>query len=193
MKNYFILASFTWILFIACKEKKKSLDQEAPTQNEAPISALSIIRGQLNHLDTSLYQVIKTETIGNRRDSAFVKREDIKRFAEPFLSLPDIAGENYYDNYTEDKFVDAEQNTLNITSIAKNDSAEIQKQIMIISLSPTDNSKVQSIFIDRVIPKNDSTVEQKLFWVLDKYFSVRSIIEKENQPEKIHTTKVTWQ
>ena len=193
MKNYFILASFTWILFIACKEKKKSLDQEAPTQNEAPISALSIIRGQLNHLDTSLYQVIKTETIGNRRDSAFVKREDIKRFAEPFLSLPDIAGENYYDNYTEDKFVDAEQNTLNITSIAKNDSAEIQKQIMIISLSPTDNSKVQSIFIDRVIPKNDSTVEQKLFWVLDKYFSVRSIIEKENQPDKIHSLKVEWQ
>ena len=122
-----------------------------------------------------------------------MKQDEIRKFAQPFLSLPEIADEGYYEKYTEDKLIDIEQNTLNITSIAKSDTAEIQKQIVIVSLSPTENSKVQSIFIDRYIAKGDSTIEQKLFWVLDSYFSIRNIIEKENQPEKILTTKVTWQ
>ena len=193
MKNYILLTPFLLVLVIACKEKERSSKQEEPPAKESPISALSIIKGQLNHLDTSLYQLIKTETIENRTDSIFLKREEIKRYAEPFLSLPDIANEKYYENYTEDKLIDAGQNTLNITSLAKNDSAEIQKQIIVVSLSPDENSKIQSIFIDRLIPKSDSTIEQKLFWVMDKYFSIRSIIEKEHQPDKIHSVKVEWQ
>jgi hypothetical protein len=55
------------------------------------------------------------------------------------------------------------------------------------------SGKVQSIFIDRYISSKDSTVEQKLFWEIDQYFSIHSIIEKENQPEKTRFTKVAWQ
>jgi hypothetical protein len=49
-------------------------------------------------------------------------------------------------------------------------------------LADVSNGKVQSIFIDRYIPSKDSTVEQKLFWEIDQYFSIRNITEKENQP-----------
>jgi|GEM_PF-1022791 len=192
MKNFLIISALTIIFFTACKEKKDPVKEKEPKEDR-PISALSIIKGQLNHLDTSIYEVKKFETTNNVTDSAYLKQDEIRKFAQPFLSLPEIADEGYYEKYTEDKLIDIEQNTLNITSIAKSDTAEIQKQIVIVSLSPTENSKVQSIFIDRYIAKGDSTIEQKLFWVLDSYFSIRNIIEKENQPEKILTTKVTWQ
>lgn len=192
MKNFLIISALTIIFFTACKEKKDPVKEKEP-KDDRPISALSIIKGQLNHLDTSIYEVKKFETVNNVTDSIYLKRGEIRKFAQPFLSLPEIADEGYYEKYTEDKLIDIEQNTLNITSIAKSDTAEIQKQIVIVSLSPTENSKVQSIFIDRYIVKGDSTIEQKLFWVLDSYFSIRNIIEKENQPEKILTTKVTWQ
>lgn len=192
MKNYLIISALTIIFFTACKEKKDPVKEKEP-KDDRPISALSIIKGQLNHLDTSIYEVKKFETTNNITDSVYLKQDEIRKFAQPFLSLPEIADEGYYEKYTEDKLIDIEQNTLNITSIAKSDTAEIQKQIIIVSLSPTENSKVQSIFIDRYIAKGDSTIEQKLFWVLDSYFSIRNIIEKENQPEKILTTKVTWQ
>ena len=89
--------------------------------------------------------------------------------------------------------IDAQQETLNITSTARNENAEIQKQIIVIALADVTNGKVQSMFIDRYIPSKDSTIEQKLFWEMDKYFSIGSIIEKENQPDKTHFTKVTWQ
>lgn len=189
MKNYLIV-SILFVAFLAgCKEKK----QGSNSQKDQPISALSIIKGQLNSLDTSLYEIIKYESDSTKTDSAFLKREEVRKIAEPFLSLPEIADRTYYDKYTEDKLIDAEQNTLSITSISKIDTAEIQKQIIIVSLSPTSNSKIESIFIDRYLPKGDSTIEQKLFWVVDKYFSIHNIIEKEGQPDETHSTKVTWQ
>ena len=186
MKNYLILPALIAIFFAACKEKKE-------TNQEPPISALSIIKGQLNSLDTSLYEIIKYETTDNITDTVYLKREEARKFATPFLTLPEIADKDYYKNYTEERLIDAQQETLNITSTAKNENAEIQKQIIVIGLADISSGKVQSIFIDRYIPSKDSTVDQKLFWELDKYFSIGSIIEKENQPEKTHFTKVAWQ
>jgi len=186
MKNYLLFPALIAIFFVACKQKTE-------TKQEPPISALSIIKGQLNSLDTSLYEIIKYETADNITDTVYLKREDVRKFAAPFLALPDIADKEYYNNYTEERLIDAQQQTLNITSTAKNENAEIQKQIMIITLADVSSGKVQSIFIDRYIPSKDSTIEQKLFWEIDKYFSIGSIIEKEKQPDKTHFTKVTWQ
>jgi hypothetical protein len=186
MKNYSIISALIAILFVACKEKKES-------NQEPPISVLSIIKGQLNHLDTSLYGITKYETTDHTPDTTYPKREEIREIAAPFLSLPEIADKNYYKNYAEERLIDAQQETLNITSTAKNENAEIQKQIIVIALSDVSSGKVQSIFIDRYIPSQDSTIEQKLFWEIDNYFSIGNIIEKENQPEKTRFTKVVWQ
>ena len=186
MKNYLIFAALLAILFAACKEKKE-------TSQESPISTLSIIKGQLKGLDTSLYSITKYETTDNITDTTYLRREEVRKYAEPFLSLPEIADKEYYKNYTEERLIDAQQETLNITSTAKNENEEIQKQIIVITLSDVSSGTVQSIFIDRYIPSKDSTIEQKLFWEVDKYFSIGSIIEKEKQPDKTHFTKVTWQ
>jgi hypothetical protein len=186
MKNYLIVLTLIAILFSACKEKKEA-------KQEPPISVLSIIKGQLNHLDTSLYGVTKYETTGIITDTTYLKRDEIREFAAPFLSLPEIADKNYYKNYTEERLIDAQQETLNITTTAKNENAEIQKQIIVIAMADISSGKVQSIFIDRYLPSKDSTIEQKLFWEIDNYFSIGSIIEKENQPDKTRFTKVAWQ
>ena len=186
MKNYLIIPALIAILFSACKEKKEA-------NQEPPISVLSIIKGQLNHLDTSLYGITKYETADNITDTIYPTRDEIRTIAAPFLSLPEIADENYYKNYTEERLIDAQQETLNITSTAKNENAEIQKQIIVIALGDVSSGKVQSIFIDRYMPLKDSTVEQKLFWEIDNYFSIGSIIEKEKQSEKTRFTKVIWQ
>jgi hypothetical protein len=186
MKDYLIISALIAILFAACKEKKEA-------NQESPISVLSIIKGQLNHLDTSLYGITKYETADNTTDTTYLRRDEIRKSAVSFLSLPEIADKNYYKNYTEERLIDAQQETLNITATARNENAEIQKQIIVIALADASNGKVQSIFIDRYIPSKDSTVEQKLFWEIDNYFSIGSIIEKENQPEKTRFTKVAWQ
>jgi hypothetical protein len=186
MKNYLIIPALIAILFAACKAKKEA-------NQEPPISVLSIIKGQLNHLDTSLYGITKYVTANNITDTIYPGREEIRTIAAPFLSLPEIADKDYYKNYTEERLIDAQQETLNITSTAKNENSEIQKQIIVIALADVSIGKVQSIFIDRYMPSKDSIVEQKLLWEIDQYFSIGSIIEKENQFEKTHLIKVAWQ
>lgn len=188
MKNYLIVHIFTVILLVACKQKKE-------TKDEPPISAVSIIKGQLNHLDTSLYQLIKIETNGNITDTSYLKREEITRLAGPFLSLPEIANGTYQDKYDEERLIDAQQQTLSITSTPnpENENAEIQKQILVIDMADMSNGKVQSIYIDRFLSSGDSTIQQKLFWEIDRYFSITDIIQKDNQPDRTHRTTVAWQ
>jgi hypothetical protein len=188
MKDYIILSVFAIILIAGCKQKKEEKKEKA-------ISAISIIKGQLKQLDTSLFAFTKYETVNNKIDTTYLKREEAVKFAEPFLSLPEIVNSSYTDKYNEEKLIDAQQQTLNITATptAKNDNAEIQKQILIIDLTDASSARVQSIFIDRYINSGDSTIEQKLFWEIDKSFSISSIIEKENQPDKTHFIKIAWQ
>ena len=188
MKNYLLVHIFTVVLLMACKGKKE-------TNEEPPISAVSIIKGQLNHLDTSLYQLTKIETNGNITDTSNLKREEITKLARPFLSLPEIANGKYRDKYDEERLIDAQQQTLSITSTPKpeNENAEIQKQILVIDLTDISNGKVQSIYIDRFLSGGDSTIQQKLFWEIDRYFSITDIIQKDNQPDKTHRTMVAWQ
>jgi len=188
MKNYLILPALIAIFFAACREKKE-------TKQEPLISALSIIKGQVNKLDASLYAFIKYDNKNdNKPDTTYLKREEVRKFTEPFLSLPDITDKMNYKKYTEERFIDAQQETLSIISTLKNgEISEVLKQIMIIDVADISNGKVQSIFIDRNITSNDSTIEQKLFWQIDRYFTINNTIIKENQPDKTHFTKVAWQ
>ena len=187
MKNYLILLAFTIILIPACKEKKEA-------KQEAPISALSVIKGQVNKLDTSLYAFTKYYRNDSISDTTYLKREEVRKFTGPFLSLPDIADKEYSKKYTEERFIDAQLETLSIISTLKDEeNSEVLKQIMVIGVSDISNSKIQSIFIDRYIASNDSIIEQKLLWEIDKYFTITSTTIKENQPEKTDFTKVAWQ
>ena len=88
MKNYLVIPVLIAILFVACKEKKEA-------KQEPPISVLSIIKGQLNHLDTSLYGITQYETAGTTTDTIYPRRDEIRSIAAPFLSLPEIADKNY--------------------------------------------------------------------------------------------------
>ena len=185
MKNYLIIPALIVILFTACKEKNKSTE-------EMPISAVSIIKGQLKHLDSSLYQIIKIEKVGDITDTTVLKREEVRKYAASFLDLPEIANDDYAKNYAEDRVIVPEKQTLNIISTAKG-STEIQKQIIITDLMDLSNGKVQSIYIDRYKSVGDSEIQLILFWEIDKSFSIDSIIQRKDQPERTHRLKVEWQ
>src|SRR5689334_23288191 len=112
MKNSWFTLLIGLALIIGCKDKKNEKQEEA-------ISAISIIKGQVHRLDSSMYSFIKLERNGNRFDTTYLKRDEIRKLAEPFLSLPDITEKKIYKKYTEEKLIDAQQETLNITSLLK--------------------------------------------------------------------------
>jgi len=186
MKNYLFVPIGLLVFLSACKEKDTTTDGPA-------LSAIPIIKGQLKDLDSSLYQFRKIEIRNDVSDTSFIRREEVKNYAQPFLSVPDITVKNYSKNYTEDRLIDAEQQTLNITSTAKKENAEIQRQIVIAGLADFSSGKVKSVYIERYLPSSDSTLEQKLFWEIDKSFLITNIVQRENQPDKIHRVRIEWQ
>jgi hypothetical protein len=190
MKKIFLYPVFLLGCLAACKEKSKKSEEA----KDPPISALSIIRGQLNHLDTSLYQLMKYEIREDgKTDTAYIKREDIRGYAKVFTDLPDIAETRYQKSYTEERLIDETQNALTITHTAKDEKQEIQKQILIVNLEDAESGNVQSIYFDRILSAGDSSVQQRLLWQIDRFFQAASITQKENQAEKVHTLRLTWQ
>jgi hypothetical protein len=185
MKRSLFYAVGLFLLIVACKDKGDSNKEQA-------ISAISIIKGQLNHLDTSLFQIAKYETTGAGTDSAWLKREQVREYASPFLSLPDISDKKYKNQYTEERLMDAGEGQLSITYTAKEENAEIQKQIFIIKLEDISSGNVHSIYIDRFMQHKDSLVQQKLYWELDNFFSIGTIIQRTNAPESTYQLKVEW-
>lgn len=188
MKNYWIIPVLVITLNTGCKGKKA---KEAETQ-EPPISAISIIKGQLNKLDSSLYAFMKLERHGNKTDTTYLRREEIRKLAEPFLSLPDIADEKNYEKYTEERLIEADRETLSITSNLKDgENSEIQKQLVTVDLSDVSSGKIQSVYIEAYKIVGDTAIEQKLFWEIDKYFTI--LTEKGERQEKSEFVKVQWQ
>lgn len=142
-----------------------------------------------------MYAFTKFERNGNKTDTTYLKREEIRKLAEPFLLLPEIADKNYNKKYNEEKIMDAEGQTLSIITTAKdeNQDAEIQRQMIIIGLADISNGNVKSIFIDSSKKSGDSIIEHKLFWEIDKSFSIQRAIIKETEPEKANYIMVAWQ
>jgi len=89
--------------------------------------------------------------------------------------------------------IDDGQNSLSIISTTKNDDLELRKQIIIVPLNELATGKVKSIYFDQHIEKDNMSIDKKLFWQIDEYFQVATIIQTKNLPEQIHTVKVTWE
>src|SRR5918993_2428186 len=91
----------SFLIFItACKNRKKS--ENSP--EFFPVS--SFLKGQVKNVDTSLYRIIKIETVDNRTDTSYLKREEFSKAAQDFTRLPDIGSDKYYDDYEETQMYD---------------------------------------------------------------------------------------
>jgi hypothetical protein len=183
MKKPLILFVAFMVIF-SCKNKKQEEDT-----NFFP--ALSFIKSQVAHVDTSLYSIIKIVKTDSTADTTFIKREQFKEAAKDFLSLPDITSGKLKDDYEETKLYDNDLQQAVLNYMPKDQGAEIQRQEVMIQPNPN-GDQVKSIFINLIKNDGDSTVQKVLFWQVDKRFKVVTTVHKANMPEKTQTLEVVW-
>ncbi|HEY6506144.1 MAG TPA: hypothetical protein VIZ28_19345 [Chitinophagaceae bacterium] len=178
-----IIACFL-LLFSGCKAKEAEKDFFIP--------AVSIINGQVNHIDTSLYYIIKVtlkDTVWG--DTEYIRREDVRLLARDFLELPELSKKNY----VEENIPGPSDYLSTILYKPVNpDKADIQQLQLIIDprLAETGQNVVKSIYIDRSFSNRDSSVQKKLLWRMDHSFQVTTTLQKKDQPETQSTYKVIW-
>lgn len=190
MKKLNFLSPFLiLLLFVSCKEKS------AETTKTGFFPALSYIQSQVALVDTSLYTIYRLEQRdSSKTDTLYVRREEFRRLANDFLSLPDITKGKLSKDYKEEEIVDESLNAVILTYLPQQpDKVAIQRQEVVITPNPAGESKVKSIYFDYRVTTKDSSVEKKLLWQNDRYFQVLTLRQKPGQPEESSTLKVVWE
>jgi hypothetical protein len=178
-----LLVLIITLLFQDCRSKQK----------ESFFPVLSYIKSQVAHIDTSLYQIIKLTGKDSTWDTAYIKREEFRFYAEDFLQLPDLTDKQYAVKYEESKFFDASLNRVIITYIPKDKSQEIQREEVMIEPDAEGGDKVKNIVVDKLIVSKDRSITKRMLWTVDEAFQVTTITQNPDGGDSTKTIKVKWQ
>jgi HD superfamily phosphohydrolase len=178
---------FLLIITLGCKNKKEEREDDTPF-----FPVLSYLQSQVAHIDTSLYRIIKIETVDKRSDTTYLKREDFRTNAKDFLSLPDLSQKKWRKRYKETRMYDEELERVILNYTPDNENEEIRRQEVLIRPGGTTGDEVKTIFIDLLKEANNSSVQKRMTWNVDKNFEIINIIQKKNGAERVESIKVIW-
>jgi hypothetical protein len=171
---------------LSCKSKKEN------ENNKSFFPVLSFIKSQVAEVDTSVYPILKIVTVNSSPDTVYIKREEFRQYANDFLTMPDISAKKWNDDYQETKLYDEDLKRVILNYMPKDVNQEIRRQEVMIEPGQQSEDKVRTIIIERVVTNEDSTIQKKMLWQVDKHFQVVTVTTKKNQPEKIEKLKVIW-
>ncbi len=184
----FLYCLLVTCLCIGCNKKKKD-----KVDTSAYFPVLSYLQSQVKGIDTSLYNITKIESSGERSDTTIIRREEVRGLAKDFLDIPDITKPKIGSDYKESNIYDSLLGMAVLSYTSENEDLEVTKQDVTIIPSFGGNDVVKTIYIEKNKSNDDSTVEKKLIWEVNKYFYIRTITQKKNGPEIIQDLKVLWQ
>jgi hypothetical protein len=184
MKN--VALTFCTILCVAISCKQKNKEEEVKF-----FPVLDFLKAQVADIDSSVHPLMKIVKVDSIADTSFIKKDEFKTYARYFTSLPDISSENLKDEYTATEMFDETIGRVVLNYTPKNTAAEIRRQEVQIAPDQA-GDKVKALIIDRLTSKGDSTVQQRMFWQVDKRFQIVTIVQKIKQPDKITTTQIIW-
>jgi hypothetical protein len=184
--NKWLMAPLALLLF-SCKNGKEDKDG-----NSDFFPVLSYLQSQVAHVDTSLYRIVKITTIGDRSDTIYLRREDFRKEAADFLSIPDITKKGLRSDYQETEMYDESLGSVILSYMPTEEDVEIRRQEVVIEPNMTEGDKVKSIFIDRMMEDGNATVRKNMLWQVDQRFRIVTITQNGDGTEKIEKLQVVW-
>lgn len=183
MNKWFLMALVAGLA--ACKSKAKSEDVTF-------FPVRSFLQSQVAHVDTSLYRITKVVTVDSTADTTYINREDFRREAKDFLSIPDIASEDLKDDYTEAELYDESLQSVILSYTPKDPDAEILREEVIIQPGGGSADKVKTIYIDQLTRHGNNTIRKNLLWHVDRRFQVTTMTRRPNGSEIVEKVQVIW-
>lgn len=171
------------VLFYCCTEQKQQDSQQQKTGSEKEYTFFAVteyIRGQLSEMDSLPITPLKIVIQNGRQDSVWMKKENIRPFAGPFL-YPKIDSAYLNNFYEERSFLDQTINSITLTYEPINDSADYKT--IIVYIDPAKN-KVTRIYLVKETAGGTGNQTMQLTWKSNKWCKITTITEKkDNQPD----------
>lgn len=178
---------------IACKSKNDHsiiipANNVEVEKSPAVFPVTDFFKGQLLELEDMPITPVRISTKGNKTDSLWSKRENIREFAKPFL-FPLIDSSSMHNYYDSKSFLDQ---TIDAVTIMYDANDQLPGNISLthfdVYINPVSN-KVKRIYMIKK-PSADSTIQ--LTWTVNKSCSIVTIVQAPNQKPVIKEEKMVW-
>jgi hypothetical protein len=190
-KHLAIVIFFIFLQY-ACNQKKSSVPYQAQkdsTEQQTFFPVTEYIRGQLKEIDSLPVTPVKIININGKEDSVWMKKEDIRPFAEPFL-IPEIDTANFKKLFVGKSFLDQ---TINAVTFSYDPIDKLPDTLQLrrwdVYIDPQKNS-IKRIYIVKQINNNGTLQTVQLTWRSNKWCKITTITEQQgNQDKKEETMK----
>ena len=181
-------------IFFVCSchtSKEKGGVANKNTEEETFFPVTDFLLGQLKLTESLPVTPLKITINGTKPDSVWLKKEDIRKFAFPFLHpvIDSISMRNYF---TEKSFIDQ---TINAVTFSYDPKTRLPDSMKLnhwdVYIDPQ-KSNVQRIYIVKEETINDRIITTQLTWKVNKWCSIRTIIQQPNKDPQVREEIMKW-
>ncbi len=194
MQKYLrIIIYISALFFSACQGKEqKNIPKEVLVEEQVSFFPVTdFLLGQLNEIEKLPVTPLQININGNKYDSSWLKREDIRKMASPFLH-PVIDSASMATYFVGKSFLDQTINAFTFSYDAKTKLPDSIKLIhWDVYVDPTKND-VQRIYMVKEEDSNIGHMTTQLTWMSNKWFSVRTIDQATGKEPEVKEEIVKW-
>ncbi|QEC40926.1 hypothetical protein [Pseudobacter ginsenosidimutans] len=195
--NLIILAICSCVAIWSCKEKPAQTPAEttAADSSATPNKEISylpvgdLIREDIRRVDSFAAGILyKKES--TKIDSSYINLETFKKMTAQFL-LPELDSSRFQELFGHESFMDETTEMINFIYPAKDTGTSLRK--VVVYIRPSLNvDKVNRIYMEKEFRDGNDFVQQKLTWVIEKYFYILTIRHPQKGEPVTSIEKVIW-
>ncbi len=194
MQKYLQVITLAVLLFLAACRGKEQKNIPRKISPEEPVSFFPVtdfLLGQLSEIEKLPVTPLHISINGNDQDSAWLKRDDIRRLAFPFLH-PVIDSATMEKYFVGKSFLDQ---TINAFTFSYDPKTQLPDSIKLIHwdvyVDPQKN-EVNRIYIVKEDDSNGANITTQLTWQSNKWFSIRTIIQAAGKEASVKEEMLKW-
>ena len=185
---------FTLILFCSCSEqgtRSSKQTEKDSSQNQTFFPVTEYIRGQLTEIDSMPVTPLKIITYNGKQDSIWMKKEDIRLFAEPFLH-PEIDTTNFKGLFAERSFLDQ---TIDAFTFSYDPIDKLPDTLQLrrwdVYIDPKKNT-IKRVYIVKESSNNGIVQTLQLTWKSNQWCKITTITEQAGKQTGIKEELMKW-
>ena len=191
MKIYIVLIVSISLIGSACKNKEEKKDPETATQDKKNyLHVGDFLSSEILYVDSLPLGISKYVTHPTQTDTTYIQAPEFDQVANLFL-CPELDQKTFENEYGETSFIDQTTNAASFVYESKNPKLDLRRVDVVASANGFSNN-ITSVYLEKEINKNDTTIIQKLLWKTRKSLQVTTSKQYQKQPPIVEQTKIVW-
>ena len=182
------------ILFCSACQRNEQKNIQGEISFEEPISFFPVtdfLLGQLGEIDKLPVTPLQININGGQQDSTWLKREDLRKLALPFLH-PVIDSASMAKYFVGKSFLDQ---TINAFTFSYDAKTQLPDSINLVHwdvyVDPQKND-VQRLYMVKEDIADAAHITIQLTWMANKWFSIRTIIQPPGKEPEVKEEILKW-